>query len=56
MVVSFVSVVLLGYLLSVAVPSYTLAIADLAGIIAMLVSAAVGWNYMKTHRRTPPNK
>jgi K+-sensing histidine kinase KdpD len=54
MIASFVSVVLLAYLLSRAVPTYTLAIADVAGIISMLVSAVVGWNYMKTHRRTPP--
>jgi K+-sensing histidine kinase KdpD len=56
MVASLASVVALAYLLSRAVPSYTLAIADLAGIIAMLVSAVVGWNYMKAHRRTPPPK
>lgn len=54
MIASFVSVSLLAYLLSRAVPSYTLAIADVTGIISMLVSALVGWNYMKTHRRTPP--
>jgi hypothetical protein len=54
-VVSFVSVALLGYLLSLAAPDYTLAIADLSGIIAPLVSAAVGWNYMKTHRRPRPS-
>jgi hypothetical protein len=52
--VSLVSVLLLAYLLSLAAPGYTLAIADLAGLIAMLVSAVVGWNYVKRHRRSRP--
>jgi K+-sensing histidine kinase KdpD len=55
--ISFVSVLLLAYFLSLGASGYTFAIADVAGIIAMLVSAAVGWNYMKAHRRaSPPNK
>ena len=53
-VVSLVSVVFLGYLLTLAVPRYGLEIVGFLGIIAMLVSAAVGWNYTRTHRRTPP--
>jgi len=53
-VASLISVVFLGYLLILAVPRYALEIVALLGMIAMLVSAAVGWNYTRTHRRTPP--
>jgi cytochrome c biogenesis protein CcdA len=55
-VLSFAVVVSLAGLLAWMRPSLAPAFSDLAVVLAPLISAVVGWNYMRAHRRSPVPK